>query len=102
MPSPQYREAAVGEWWGTELQLTKHLWDRLTLTLGGEYRDDFRQQLELLDAVTGARVGTSTRTNRQNYGVYLEGDFAVLSLAAWATLRRRRSRQAQRASPRSN
>src|SRR5207245_311815 len=41
-----YREAEVGEWWGTELQLTTHFRDRLTLTLGGEYRDDFRQQLD--------------------------------------------------------
>ena len=74
-----YKEVEVGEWWGTELQFTKHLWDRLTVTLGGEYRDDFRQELQLLDAETGAKVGNSTLTNRQNYGVYLEGDFAILT-----------------------
>jgi len=74
-----YKEVETGEWWGTELQLTKHLWDRLTLTLGGEYRDDFKQQLSLLNAETGEKIGDSTRTNRQNYGIYLEGDFAVLT-----------------------
>jgi outer membrane receptor for ferrienterochelin and colicins len=74
-----YREAETGEWWGGEVQLTKHFWERLTLTLGGEYRDDFRQQLDLLDAVTGDKIGDSTRTNRQNYGIYLEGDLAVLT-----------------------
>ena len=74
-----YKEVEAGEWWGAELQLTKRLWERLTLTLGGEYRDDFRQELRLLNADTGAEVGNSTLTNRQNYGVYVEGDCAVLT-----------------------
>jgi iron complex outermembrane receptor protein len=74
-----YKEVEIGEWWGTEVQLTKHLWDRLTLTLGGEYRDDFKQQLDLENAETGDKIGDSTRTNRQNYGIYFEGDFAVMT-----------------------
>ena len=65
-----FREQDVGEWWGAELQLTKRLWDRHTITFGGEYRDDFRQ-----DRQTSASV----HANRQSYGIYVQGDFQVLT-----------------------
>jgi outer membrane receptor for ferrienterochelin and colicins len=65
-------EKDTGEWWGAELQLNKRLWDRHVLTLGGEYRDDFHQEQNISgqDPVT---------RNRQSYGVYAQGDFAVLT-----------------------
>jgi iron complex outermembrane receptor protein len=74
-----YRQVQTAEWWGSEVQFTKHLWDRLTLTLGGEYRDDFRQQIDYFNADTGAKLtnSTSVHTNRENYGVYFEGDLAI-------------------------
>jgi outer membrane receptor protein involved in Fe transport len=34
---------ADGKWWGAELQLTKTVWRRNRITLGGEYRDNLRQ-----------------------------------------------------------
>jgi outer membrane receptor protein involved in Fe transport len=34
---------ADGKWWGTELQLTKTVLSRNRITVGGEYRDNFRQ-----------------------------------------------------------
>jgi len=68
-----FTDVQVGEWWGTEVQLTKRLWERHTLTLGGEYRDDFRQEERY------SPQGFETATNRQNYGIYLQGDFAVLT-----------------------
>jgi len=37
------KEAALGEWWGAEVQVSKRIWERHQLTLGGEYRDNFRQ-----------------------------------------------------------
>jgi len=37
------KEATLGEWWGAEAQLSKRLWERHLLTIGGEYRDNFRQ-----------------------------------------------------------
>jgi iron complex outermembrane receptor protein len=73
-----FTDEQASEWWGTEVQLTKHLWDRHTLTLGGEYRDDFRQEEGFTSSVPGSG-GTETVTNRQNYGIYLEGDLAVLT-----------------------
>jgi iron complex outermembrane receptor protein len=77
-PNPSYEETQVGEWWGVEAQATRHFWDRLILTLGGEYRDDFRQEYSIVNATNGV-ASTQVHTNRQNYGIYLEGDFAVVT-----------------------
>jgi iron complex outermembrane receptor protein len=71
-PITNYNERYTGEWWDAELQLNKTLWDRLVLTLGGEYRDDFLQQ----DQTSSEPTVEATRVS---YGVYLQGDFAVLT-----------------------
>ena len=63
-------EHDTGEWWGTELQLNKTLWDRHVITLGGEYRDDFLQE----EQISGQ---TPTMRERASYGVYAQGDFAL-------------------------
>jgi iron complex outermembrane receptor protein len=65
-------ENDVGEWWGTELQLNKTFWERLVMTLGAEYRDDFLQQ----SLVSGA---APIERERQSHGVYLQGDLALLT-----------------------
>ncbi len=65
-------EKDSGEWWGAELQLTKRLWDRHVITLGGEYRDDFRQEERISGQVPVER-------SRESHGIYLQGDFAVLT-----------------------
>src|SRR5664280_2750936 len=72
------KEKDAGEWWGTEVQLNKRLWERHTITLGAEYRDDFRQHQEVFDPASGT-VFTGANRDRQSYGVYLQGDFAVLT-----------------------
>ena len=46
-PQIFYVERDTGEWWGTEVQLNKRLWDRHVFTVGAEYRDDFKQETEL-------------------------------------------------------
>jgi iron complex outermembrane receptor protein len=66
------QENDVGEWWGAEVQLNKRLWDRHIVTLGGEYRDDFRQERRVTGQATVSQ-------ERQSYGVYLQGDFAVVT-----------------------
>jgi iron complex outermembrane receptor protein len=76
---PLYQNEGAADWWGAELQLTKSMWDRLTLTLGGEYRDDFHQAEQFLDAQTGVPTQPAVEQTRQIYGVYLQGDFAVLT-----------------------
>jgi len=73
-----YRDEQVGEWWGAELQLTRRFWDRHTLTLGGEYRDDFRQKERFFNTQTGT-VSKSIDRDRQNHGIYVQGDVAVVT-----------------------
>jgi iron complex outermembrane receptor protein len=71
-------ERDLGEWWGADLQLNKRLWDRHVLTLGADYRDDFLQTSQVIVPAAPAQ-GSEVRTNRQSYGVYAQGDFAVLT-----------------------
>jgi outer membrane receptor for ferrienterochelin and colicins len=71
-----FHEMDVGEWWGTEVQLTKRLWDRHVVTVGAEFRDDFRQDSHVADQTT---TFTDLHTNRTAYGAYVQGDFTVLT-----------------------
>ena len=67
-----FQEQDVGEWWGAELELNKRLWERHIITVGAEYRDDFRQERQF--------TGQQTKQNeRQSHGVYVQGDFEVLT-----------------------
>ncbi len=71
-------EKDMGEWWGAELQLNKRLWDRHVVTLGAEFRDDFLQDSRVV--VQGQPdQGSHASTNRLSYGVYAQGDFALLT-----------------------
>lgn len=65
-------ENDTGEWWGTELQLTKRLWDRHIVTVGAEYRNDFTQEYKVSGQPTITR-------DQESFGVYAQGDFAVLT-----------------------
>lgn len=65
-------EQDTGQWWGAELQLTRRLWDRHIVTLGAEYRDDFQQERQISGQPT-------VQDQRQSFGVYVQGDFAVLT-----------------------
>jgi outer membrane receptor for ferrienterochelin and colicins len=72
------KEKDAGEWWGAEVQLDKRLWERHIITLGVEYRDDFRQHREIFDPASGT-VFTDASRDRLSYGVYLQGDFMLLT-----------------------
>jgi iron complex outermembrane receptor protein len=71
-------ERDLGEWWGAELQLNKNLWNRLLLTLGAEYRDDFLQDSRVV-VEDAPDQGSHTSTNRESYGVYGQADFALMT-----------------------
>jgi iron complex outermembrane receptor protein len=64
-----FTDKSEGEWWGAELQLNKRLWERHIVTVGAEYRDDFRQET----------ASPPIQRDRQSHGVYAQGDFAVLT-----------------------
>ena len=65
-------EKDAGEWWGTEVQLNKRLWERHIITLGAEFRDDFLQEIQS----SGQMPVEQTRLS---YGIYLQGDFMLLT-----------------------
>jgi len=69
--SAVYDEVQAGEWWGAELQLTHHLWEKHIIAVGAEYRDDFRQEK------SGSATLPASR-DRQSHGVFVQGDFALL------------------------
>ncbi|HTR41115.1 MAG TPA: TonB-dependent receptor [Pseudomonadales bacterium] len=66
----------TGQWAGTEVQVNKKIFDKDTLTFGGEYRNDFVQSLDLYE--NGVFAG-SLETNRQSYGIFGQADVAVLN-----------------------
>ena len=70
------KEKDTGEWWGTEVQFNKRLWERHIITLGAEYRDDFLQHREVFDPASG-KVFSDASRDRLSYGVYLQGDFML-------------------------
>ncbi len=65
-----FTEKDIGEWWGAELQFNKRIWDRHVITVGAEYRDDFRQERK-------SSGQAPVESDRQSHGVYVQGDFAV-------------------------
>ena len=72
-----------GEWWGGEFQLSKVL-PRHHLIGGGEYRDNFRQDLENSDLA----VNLDSRQQNNNLGLFLQDEYQILDdLALNAGLR---------------
>ncbi len=76
-PTVFFKETEEGQWWGTELQLSKRILDKHMVTAGAEYRDDFEQEDHLFDANTGQTFVQSERS-RRSYGFYAEGEFELL------------------------
>ena len=66
-------ENDVGEWWGTEVELTKQ-WERLVLTLGAEYRDDFHQEEQ-----NSSSSQPPVMLDRESYGIYVQSDLTILT-----------------------
>ncbi len=74
MASAFYQEVQGGEWWGAELQLSKRLWEKHLITVGAEYRDDFRQDKRVFDQ---HNTYTDIYANRQSHGLFVQGDFTL-------------------------
>ena len=73
--SPQLvvnRDDFQGDWWGTELQIGKTL-QHHRLVAGGEYHDNFRQDLENHDVVSYL----DSRNHSQTVGFFLQDDYQM-------------------------
>ncbi len=73
-PATFDQQTETGQWAGGELQVNKKIMDRHTLTFGGEYRNDFEQQV----SISGPGVSDLIQSHRYNYGIFGEGDIAFL------------------------
>ena len=69
------QQQETGQWAGTEVQVNKKIMDKDTITFGGEYRNDFEQDAYLYD---DRKLAGTIQTSRQNYGIFGQGDFAIL------------------------
>ena len=73
-----YEEQETGEWAGGEVQVNQKIWDRHVITVGAEYRNDFKLEDHEFQPATGADVYDRTG-HRQNYGIFGQGDFEVVT-----------------------
>jgi iron complex outermembrane receptor protein len=73
-----FEEHQVGEWAGGEVQVNKKILDQHILTVGAEYRDDFRQDRRVFEPSTGD-IFTDVQTSRRNYGIFGQGDFTIIT-----------------------
>lgn len=72
-----YRELQAGEWWGAELQLSRQFWEKHAITLGADYRDDFRQEIHGYNPDGSSYQ--NVHKNRSSHGMYAQGDFELLA-----------------------
>jgi iron complex outermembrane receptor protein len=73
-----FEERQAGEWAGGEVQVNKKILDRHILTVGAEYRNDFRQDRLVVQPSTGT-VFTDVHSSRRNYGIFGQGLFTVVT-----------------------
>ena len=71
------RDLTTGQWWGSELKLTKTLFTRHKLSLGGEFRDNFQQDLSNFDESPYTSY-LDERRNSTVWAVYAQDEFAIL------------------------
>lgn len=69
-------EHDTGESAGLEVQVDKHLFDRHIITVGAEFRDNFRQDQQFTAPGTPGPFPT-TKLSRDNYGVFVQGEFML-------------------------
>lgn len=78
-PAPLfYEEQETGEWAGGEAQVNQKVWNRHVITVGAEYRNDFKQEDHVFDPSSGPN-GYDRNGRRDNYGIFAQGDFLVLT-----------------------
>ena len=79
MPETLNREKQEAQWWGVDFQVKKVLFERHVLIAGAEYRDDFIQIRRNFDVSPPSADFVNAPSDTYNYGVYLQGDAAVLT-----------------------
>lgn len=79
-PGPfYYQEQEAGQWAGGEVQLNKKIFNRHILTVGAEFRDDFEQDDHLFQVQPTTGNVFNVHDRRQNYGLFMQGDFLIVT-----------------------
>ncbi len=67
---------SLSQFVGGELQVTKTLFDKHRITVGGEFRHDLNLDLANFDVVSGTTY-LNTHNNADNFGLYGQGEFLL-------------------------
>ncbi len=79
-PAPDLLEVQeAGQWAGGEIQLDKKIWNRHMITVGAEYRDDFKQTANAYELEPTYAQAGSVQDQRENIGVFAQGDFLIVT-----------------------
>jgi iron complex outermembrane receptor protein len=70
------KDAPVGQWWGAEFALSKHLFDNQTLVVGSEYRDNFRESQTNYDVQPYFQYFVSQPTSYL-WGIYAQDEIRL-------------------------
>lgn len=71
------KDNLVASWWGSELQISKRLFDKHLLTLGGEYRGKFDVTVQNFD-IEPRFLNANTHGSPQFYSFYGQDEYTLL------------------------
>jgi iron complex outermembrane receptor protein len=74
-----YKDTSKGEWLGTELQVTRRLFDRHTLVGGIEYRENLRIDQDYYADTTPRVYDINDSRSTRIIGLFAQGDFVLAS-----------------------
>jgi outer membrane receptor for ferrienterochelin and colicins len=70
------RDYALGQWLGSEVQITRKFFDLHTITVGAEYRDNITQKQLNTNLKPFEEILSDDRSS-QEYGLYGQGEFVI-------------------------
>jgi outer membrane receptor for ferrienterochelin and colicins len=65
-----------GEWWGGELQISKKLFEKHKFIIGGEYRDNFKQEQKNSDEI---QVYLNDKRDSNIWAFYIQDEYKMLN-----------------------
>lgn len=76
--APLNRDADYAEWFGADAQVSKVLFEKHLVTLGTEFRDDYRLDLLNYDVGPGGTVYLDSHRSDTRYAVFGQEEFQIL------------------------
>ncbi len=73
------RDLSYAEWWGAEAQASKPLFEKHLVTLGTEFRDDFRLEQRNFNVVPGGTTYLDSRPTDTRYALFGQEEFRMFS-----------------------